>query len=89
MTEDHNATLTLRQTHLNIGAADPAHGGQVVREQQVVSLVVKAPLAQHQVRAAILYLGTEGKRRRGGREREREKERQRKRGGREERQHNG
>jgi hypothetical protein len=41
---------------LQLHAAHPAHRGQLVLEQQVVSLVVEAPLADHQVGARVLAL---------------------------------
>ena len=41
--------------HLDLGAADPPHSGQIVLHKQMIRLVVEAPLADHQVRTGVLH----------------------------------
>ena len=41
---------------LELHAADPAHGGEAVLQEEVVRLVVEAPLADDEVCAAVLAL---------------------------------
>jgi hypothetical protein len=42
--------------YLNFGASDPSHGGKLVLKQQMVRFVVKSPLADDEVGAAVFYL---------------------------------
>lgn len=52
----HDPPVGRDRNQLELGAAHPADGRQLVLEQQVVRLVVKAPLAHDQVRAGVLDL---------------------------------
>jgi hypothetical protein len=45
----HNACASGHGDELNLHAAHPADGWQVVVVQQVVGFILKAPLADHQV----------------------------------------
>ena len=41
--------------HLDFWAANPPDGGQLLLEEQVVGLVVEAPLTDHEVRPISLH----------------------------------
>ena len=44
-----------RAHYLNLRSANPPHGRQLILHQQVIRLIVKAPLAYDQVGACVLY----------------------------------
>ena len=52
----NNAAVGRNRNQLDLRAADPPYGGEVVLEKEMVGLVVETPLADGQVRAGILYL---------------------------------
>mmetsp|Transcript_92559 Transcript_92559/g.135307 ORF Transcript_92559/g.135307 Transcript_92559/m.135307 type:complete len:365 (-) Transcript_92559:575-1669(-) len=52
----HNTSATRNGKKLNLDAPNPAHGGKLVLHEQVVCLIVKAPLADGEGGASILDL---------------------------------
>lgn len=50
----HNATVRGNRNELDLGTANPTYGGEVVLHEQVIGLVVKAPLTDDEVRSSVL-----------------------------------
>ena len=48
-------TDDLSATHLNFRATNPPHRRQIVLHQQMIRFIVKAPLANDQIRASVLH----------------------------------
>lgn len=51
--------VDLPQTDLDLGPSNPAYGRQLLLQQQMVGLVVKAPLTDDKVSSCVLHLTQE------------------------------
>ena len=52
----HDATARGYGDELDLGTAHPADGGQLALQQQVIRLVVEAPLTHHKIAARLFHL---------------------------------